>query len=112
SLDLRRLIFALVEQYLEKVCNSLRLVTSPRYVDDGFRICLQLVVAAVARKKGVAADSHRRDADYTVTYVGECAERHHAEVGPLLLLHLLDRMPLHDVTDLVAHGSSQLIEAI
>ena len=112
TVDERRLVLALVEQYLEKVRNSLWLVTSARHVDDRFGICLQLVVAAVSGEEGVAADSHCHDSDSSVADVGERAERYQAEIGPLLLLDLLDRMPLHDVTDLVAHGSGELIEAV
>lgn len=73
---------------------------------------MKLVESAVAREQRAAADLNRRLRQSALTDARERADNGDADICLLRILHLLDRVPLNHVTDLVPECSGQLVERV
>jgi hypothetical protein len=100
---------ALGEQDLEHLRHAIRIDAGPHDVLDAVAIRLELILAAEARKQRARAELDRRAARLALAHRGrEDAQESESKVGLLRFLHLLDRVPLRDVADLVAEHAGNL----
>src|SRR5438270_4480838 len=110
TFDFRRLVFAFLQQDLEKVGYTLGVVPGAAYVDHGLRVSLQLVETAIASKDGCPAHLHRDLSESAMADVGKGAHGGDTQIRLLRLFHLLYRMPLDDVSDLMAQRTREFVE--
>ena len=80
-------------------------------VFDRFGVGLELVVPAVSRDQRGSADVHAA-CRAAVAEVRQSAGERGDDADFLLILHLLHRVTLNDVTDLVSEHAGKLIGAI
>ena len=102
------LSFPLVEEDLEHLRDAVRLNAGADHVFHGLFVRFALIIAAEPREQSGAAHLNRSARRVAVAHVEERASQHHADIGPLRLLHLLHGMPTHHVPDLVAQNTGQL----
>ena len=92
---------SLLDEPPEQGRDPVRIEPRGDHVQHRLRVRLRFVGPAVAREQRRAPDLDRRARDVAVAEPRERAPQPHREVRARLLLHLLHRVPAHDVADLV-----------
>jgi hypothetical protein len=79
---------------------------------EAFLIRFSLVLPAESREYRAAEDIDRGSGSLVVANAGENARQGYADVRALRFLHLLHRVPPHDVSDLVAEDAGELVHLV